>query len=84
MNSYMMCDDNSIYDNHEDIVIHNIEEFVNQQDNKIKELKQQLAITEKALESACKQFKEDCDISDSLEEIVKYFKTKAKEMMKSE
>lgn len=55
----------------------------------IKELKQQLALTEKALELACEEHKKDSTPAKwiyhiSKEEYMEYIKTKAKEMMKSE
>ena len=62
----------------------------------VKELKQQLAITEKALELACREITGSCEYcsyktriecpveADCLDEKINYFKTKAKEMMKSE
>ena len=50
----------------------------------VQELKQKLAITEKALELACEHIKEDLKCDDTENEIYNYFKTKAKEMMKSE
>ena len=55
---------------------------------KIKEenqqLKQQLTTTKKALELACEHIKEDLKCDDTENEIYNYFKTKAKEMMKSD
>lgn len=60
------------------------------------QLKQQLTITEKALELACKEITGSCEYcsyktriecpveADCLDEKINYFKTKAKEMMKSE
>lgn len=63
---------------------------------KIEELKDKLAITEKALELACKEITDSCEYcsyktsiecpveANCLDEKINYFKTKAKEMMKSE
>ena len=48
------------------------------------QLKQQLAITEKALELACEHIKEDLKCDDTENEIYNYFKTKAKEMLENE
>ena len=66
-------------------------EIINQQDKRIKELeqenqqlKQQLAITEKALELACEHIKEDLKCDDTENEIYNYFKTQAKEMLENE
>ena len=62
----------------------------------LKDLQNQLAITEKAIELACKEITGSCEYcsyktriecpveSDCLDEKINYFKTKAKEMMKSE
>ena len=68
-----------------------IKNTLNQQDKRIKELenenqqlKQQLAITEKALELACEHIKEDLKCDDTENEIYNYFKTKAKEMLENE
>ena len=64
---------------------------LNQQDKRVKELeqenqqlKQQLAITEKALELACEHIKEDLKCDDTENEIYNYFKTQAKEMLENE
>ena len=48
------------------------------------QLKQQLAITEKALELACEHIKEDLKCDDTEDEIYNYFKAQAKEMLKNE
>ena len=60
------------------------------------DLKDQLALTEKALELACKEITGSCEYcsykttiecpveANCLDEKINYFKTKAKEMMKSE
>ena len=48
------------------------------------QLKQQLAITEKALELACEHIKEDLKCDDTENEIYNYFKTQAKEMLENE
>ena len=64
--------------------------------NDVERLENQLAITEKALELACKEITGSCEYcsykimiecpveADCLDEKINYFKTKAKEMMKSE
>ena len=52
--------------------------------NDVERLENQLAITEKALELACEHIKEDLKCDDTENEIYNYFKTKAKEMLKSE
>lgn len=63
---------------------------------KIAQLQYQLALTEKALELACKEITGSCEYcsyktriecpveANCLDEKINYFKTKAKEMMKSE
>ena len=68
----------------------------NGKDKYIADLQSQLAITEKALELACKEITGSCEYcsyktriecpveADCLDEKINYFKTKAKEMMKSE
>ena len=60
------------------------------------QLKQQLVVTEKALELACKEITGSCEYcsyktriecpveADCLDEKINYFKTKAKEMLESE
>lgn len=65
-------------------------------DQRIKELQDKLALTEKALELACKEITGSCEYcsyktriecpveANCLDEKINYFKTKAKEMMKSE
>ncbi len=62
----------------------------------IEQLQNQLAITEKALEFACEEITGSCEYcsykttiecpieANCLDEKINYFKTKAKEMMKSE
>ena len=52
--------------------------------NDVERLENQLAITEKALELACEHIKEDLKCDDTENEIYNYFKTQAKEMMKSD
>ena len=49
-----------------------------------RQLKQQLTITEKALELACEHIKEDLKCDDTQDEIYNYFKTQAKEMLGNE
>ena len=73
-----------------------IKEFAEEKDQQITDLQKQLAITEKALELACKEITGSCEYcsyktriecpveADCLDEKINYFKTKAKEMMKSE
>ena len=82
-----------IYDNYEERYLNVVTncKILNQQDKRIKELeqenkqlKQQLAITEKALELACEHIKEDLKCDDTENEIYNYFKTKAKEMLENE
>lgn len=58
------------------------ENFVDGQ--KYNQLKQQLTITEKALELACEHIKEDLKCDDTQDEIYNYFKNKAKEMLENE
>ena len=65
-------------------------------DGELKDLQSQLAITEKALELACKEITGSCEYcsyktriecpveADCLDENINYFKTKAKEMLESE
>lgn len=48
------------------------------------QLKQQLAITEKALELAYEHIKEDLKCDDTQDDIYNYFKTQAKEMLENE
>ena len=69
-----------------------IKEFAEAQDQQIAELQKQLAITEKALELACKEITGSCEYcsyktriecpveADCLDEKINHFKTKAKEM----
>ena len=73
-----------------------IKDYAEEKDQQIAELQKQLAITEKALELACKEITGSCEYcsyktriecpveADCLDEKINYFKTKAKEMMKSE
>ena len=73
-----------------------IKEFAEEKDQQITDLQKQLAITEKALELACKEITGSCEYcsyktriecpveADCLDEKINYFKTKAKEMIKSE
>ena len=73
-----------------------IKEFAEAQDQQIAELQKQLAITEKALELACKEITGSCEYcsyktriecpveADCLDEKINYFKTKAKEMLENE
>ena len=73
-----------------------IKDYVEEKDQQIAELQKQIAITEKALELACKEITGSCEYcsyktriecpveADCLDEKINYFKTKAKEMMKSE
>jgi hypothetical protein len=70
--------------------------MINNKDRKITELKDQLALTEKALELACKEITGSCEYcsyntmpecpieANCLDEKINYFKNKAKEMMKNE
>lgn len=66
--------------------------MINDKDRKITELKDQLALTEKALELACDklaykycfQMGEDAFCGDCKPCLIDYFKEQAKEMMKSE
>ena len=50
----------------------------------MRNLEQQLTITEKALELACEHIKEDLKCNDTQDEIYNYFKNKAKEMLENE
>ena len=73
-----------------------IKDYAEEKDQQITDLQKQLAITEKALELACKEITGSCEYcsyktriecpveADCLDEKINYFKTKAKEMMKSE
>ena len=73
-----------------------IKEFAEEKDQQITDLQSQLAITEKALELACEEITGSCEYcsyktriecpveADCLDEKINYFKSKAKEMMKSE
>ena len=69
---------------------------LNKQDQQIAEFQHQLKVSEKALELACKEITDSCEYcsyktriecpveAKCLDEKLNYFKTKAKEMMKSE
>ena len=73
-----------------------IKEFAEEKSQQITDLQKQLAITEKALELACKEITGSCEYcsyktriecpveADCLDEKINYFKTKAKEMLGSE
>ena len=73
-----------------------IKEFAEEKDQQITDLQNQLAITEKALELACKEITGSCEYcsyktriecpveADCLDEKINHFKTKAKEMLGSE
>ena len=73
-----------------------LETSIDELEKENQQLKQQIAITEKALELACKEITGSCEYcsyktriecpveADCLDEKINYFKTKAKEMMKSE
>ena len=73
-----------------------IKEFAEEKDQQITDLQSQLTIIQKALELACKEITGSCEYcsyktriecpveADCLDEKINYFKTKAKEMMKSE
>ena len=73
-----------------------IKDYAEEKDQQITDLQKQLAITEKALELACEEITGSCEYcsyktriecpveADCLDEKINYFKTKAKEMMKSE
>jgi hypothetical protein len=73
-----------------------VRNVLNDKDNEIQELKDQIALTEKALELACKEITDSCEYcsyktmpdcpieANCLDEKINYFKTEAKEMMKSE
>ena len=73
-----------------------LETSIDELDKENQQLKQQLAITEKALEFACEEITGSCEYcsyktriecpveADCLNEKINYFKTKAKEMLGSE
>ena len=61
-----------------------LETSIDELEKENQQLKQQLAITEKALELACEHIKEDLKCDDTENEIYNYFKTQAKEMLESE
>ena len=79
-----------------EIKLNALREDVANKEKRIVELKQQLAITEKALELACREITGSCEYcsyktriecpveADCLDEKINYFKTKAKEMLGSE
>ena len=62
----------------------NLNQIIDKFLNENIKLKQQLAITEKALELACEHIKEDLKCDDTENEIYNYFKTQAKEMLENE
>ena len=73
-----------------------LETSIDELEKENQQLKQQIAITEKALELACKEITGSCEYcsyktriecpveADCLDEKINYFKTKAKEMLESE
>ena len=61
-----------------------LETSIDELEKENQQLKQQLAITEKALELACEHIKEDLKCDDTENEIYNYFKTQAKEMLESD
>ena len=73
-----------------------IKEFAKEKDQQITDLQKQLAITEKALELACKEITGSCEYcsyktriecpveADCLNEKINYFKSKAKEILENE
>ena len=77
-------------------IINNPDTLIFQQQQLIGNLQSQLAITEKALELACKEITGSCEYcsyktriecpveANCLDEKINYFKTKAKEMLGSE
>ena len=67
-----------------EIKLNALREDVANKEKRIVELKQQLAITEKALELACEHIKEDLKCDDTQDDIYNYFKTQAKEMFENE
>ena len=79
-----------------EIKLNALREDVANKEKRIVELKQQLAVTKKALELACKEITGSCEYcsyktmiecpieANCLDEKINYFKTKAKEMLESE
>lgn len=67
-----------------EIKLNALREDVANKEKRIVELKQQLAITEKALELACEHIKEDLKCDDTQDEIYNYFKTQSKEILENE
>ena len=73
-----------------------IKEFAEEKGQQITDLQKQLAITEKALELACKEITGSCEYcsyktmiecpieANCLDEKINYFKTKAQEMLENE
>ena len=73
-----------------------IKEFAEEKDQQITDLQKQLAITEKALELACREITGSCEYcsyktriechveADCLNEKINYFKSQAKEMLENE
>lgn len=73
-----------------------IKEFAEEKDQQITNLQNQFAITEKALELACKEITGSCEYcsyktriecpveADCLDEKINYFKSQAKEMLENE
>ena len=73
-----------------------IKDYAEEKDQQITDLQQQLAVTKKALELACKEITGSCEYcsyktriecpveADCLDEKINYFKNKAKEMLESE
>ena len=73
-----------------------IKEFAEEKGQQITDLQSQLTITKKALELACREITGSCEYcsyktriecpveADCLDEKINYFKTKAKEIIKSE
>ena len=73
-----------------------LETSIDELDKENQQLKQQLAVTKKALELACKEITGSCEYcsyktmiecpieANCLDEKINYFKTKAKEMLESE
>lgn len=84
-----------IYDKNadDDIELNNIYpiiDLINQLDEQIADLQHPLEVAEKALELACEELMGDLEFNDELDKHynlqanIEYFKTKAREMMKSE
>lgn len=73
-----------------------IKDYAEEKDQQITDLQKQIAITEKALELACKEITGSCEYcsyktriecpveADCLDEKINYFKTKAKEILENE